>query len=174
MFKVKWFGRPQPAERPRTRLRKDKKSFYIYTPPTYEEYKENLKLFFSSFKEDKSYKEIFDKKKIVYGLSVKIISRFKTGNANIFYALRPDIDNIYKAIVDGLFESDGNLYENGVLKDKQGNTIVDAEGKALIKYSKKIDDCRVVHMEVLKIKVDTEEEESFTLIVRNVGKEDIT
>lgn len=173
MFKVKWSGRPQSAERPRTRFRKDKKSFYVYTPPNYEKYKENLKLFFSSFIDDKSYNEIFDKKKIVYGLSVKIIFRFKTENANIFYALRPDIDNLYKAVVDGLFESDGNLYENGVLKDKQGNTIVDAEGKALINYSQKIDDSRVVHAELLKLRVDTEEEESFTLIVRNVGKEDI-
>lgn len=174
MFKAEWKGRPKPAERPRTRFSKNKRSFYVYNPPSYYLYQKELVSFFSGFSEDDKLKELFDKKEIVYGLSVKLIFRLK-GKGNLpFYGLRPDIDNLYKAVVDALFLSKCNQIENGILTDNEGNPICDRSGTPLIKYKQKIDDSRVIHTELLKLRVEEEEEQGFTIIIRNVGKEDIS
>lgn len=174
MFKAEWKGRPKPAERPRPRFSKNKKSFYVYNPPNYYLYQKELINFFSSFSEEDNLKELFDKKTLVYGLSVKLIFRLKAKGKAPFYGLRPDIDNLYKAVVDALFLSECNQLEDGFLTDKEGNEIYDGKGSPLIKYKQKIDDSRVIHSEILKLRVDSEEEEGFTIVIRNVGKEDIS
>lgn len=173
MFKVSWKGRPKPAERPRTRFSKDKKSFYVYNPPSYYLYQQELIRFFSSFKEEPEMIEMFDKKNLVYGLSIKLIFRLKSSGKNLFYGKRPDIDNLYKAVVDALFLSDVNQVEDGLLTDKEGNAVFDRKGNQKIKYRQKIDDSRVIHTEILKLRVDSTEDEGFTIMIRNVGKEDI-
>lgn len=173
MFKTSWQGRPKPAERPRTRFSKDKKSFYVYNPPSHYLYQQELIRFFSQFKEEHSLVELFEKRHIVYGLSVKLIFRLKSKGENPFYGKRPDIDNLYKAVIDALFLSEVNQVEDGFLTDKEGNPIFDKKGNQEIKYKQKIDDSRVIHTEILKLRVDSAEEEGFTLVIRNVGKEDI-
>ncbi|GAA3267941.1 hypothetical protein GCM10017706_32840 [Lactococcus lactis subsp. hordniae] len=66
-----------------------------------------------------------------------------------------------------------NQIENGYWVDKNGEFILDADGNKTIKYKQKIDDSRVIHTELLKLRIDSEAEEGFTITVRNVGKEDI-
>lgn len=182
MFKVSWKGRPQPAERARPRFSKNKDSYYMYNPPSYQKYQKKLIDFFSKYSDDPELKKLFDKKRLIYGLSVKIVFRLvaSTGKnqsstgKNPFYGKRPDIDNLYKAVVDALFLSKGNQIEDGFLTDADGEPIVDSKGDSLIKYKQKIDDSRVIHTELLKLRVDDEDQEGFTIIVRNVGREDIS
>lgn len=173
MFKVTWEGRPRPAERPRARFSADKRTYFLYNPPTYQEYQKTLVEFFNKYQEEESLKELFDKKQLVYGLSVKLIFRIKHKGKIPFYGLRPDIDNLYKAVVDALFKSNVNQIENGYWVDKNGEFYLDADGNKTIKYKQKIDDSRVIHTELIKLRVDSEAEEGFTVILRNVGKEDI-
>lgn len=97
----------------------------------------------------------------------------KSNGKNLFYGKRPDIDNLYKAVVDALFLSDVNQVEDGLLTDKEGNAVFDRKGNQKIKYRQKIDDSRVIHTEILKLRVDCAEDEGFTIMIRNVGKEDI-
>lgn len=174
MFKVSWEGRPQPTERARPRFAKNKKSYYMYNPPSYQDYQKRLVEFFSEYSEDPELKKLFDKKQLIYGLSVKIVFRLSSKGEKPFYGKRPDIDNLYKAVVDALFLSECNQVEDGYLTDSEGNQIVDSKGMPLIKYKQKIDDSRVIHTELLKLRVDDAEQEGFTLVVRDVGKEDIS
>lgn len=182
MFEVDYYGRPKPAERPRVRFSKGNKSYYTYNPPKYEEYKEGLIDFFNNYEKDDSLEELFNPKRIMYGLSVKIIFRLTmpidwrkpdTKKLNLFYTRRPDIDNLYKAVIDSLFQSNINQIPDGHVIDKEGNELLDEDGEKIIKYRQRIDDSRVVHTELLKLRVETEEEEGFNLIIRNVGKEEI-
>ncbi|HFD1725843.1 TPA: RusA family crossover junction endodeoxyribonuclease [Enterococcus faecium] len=173
MFKIKYGKRPQPAERPRARFAKDKRSYYMYTPPNYQSYLKLLIESFNQYEKDPSFSELFDKKKIVYGWSVKIIFKLKGKGKNPFYGKRPDIDNLFKAVADALMETEANKIQNGYEVDENGNQYLDHQGLPIPKYKKKIDDSRIVHAELLKLRVDTEEEEGFTLIIRNVGKDDI-
>lgn len=173
MFKVEYKGRPKPAERPRARFAKDNKSYYLYSPPTYAKYKDHLIQFFNKFSEEKEFQDLFDPKNINYGLSLKTVFRLKGNGKNIFYAKRPDIDNLFKGVQDAIFQSEVNQIEDGYLLDKEGSKIVSEDGEPLIKYRSKIDDSRVVHAEQLKLRVDTEEEEGIIIILRNIGKEDI-
>lgn len=173
MFKVTYKGRPKPAERARARFNGGNKTYYMYTPEVYRKYKEELISFFNEYQDDPNLKRLFDPKKITYGLSVKLIFRFKGKGDNPFYTWRPDIDNLFKAVTDSLFQSKVNLLENGFKLDKDGNTMLDDEGIPIKKYKQKIDDCRICHTEQLKLRVDDEEKESFTIIVRNIGEEEI-
>lgn len=179
MFEVNWTGgRPQPVERPRVRFNEGNKTYYTYNPPNYAEYKETLKDFFNQYENDVLLEELFNPKKIVYGLSIKIIFRLWRSteeelDSNPFYTLRPDIDNLFKAVVDSLFQSNINQIPNGYVVDKDGNELLDENGEKIVKYKQKIDDCRVIHAEILKLRVETKEEEGFKLIIRNVGKEEI-
>src|SRR5699024_4783957 len=173
MFEAHYSGRPRPAERPRARFSADNRTYYLYNPPTYQKYKAGLRDFFNEYETDESLKELFDPSKIVYGLSVKLIFRLYSKGKKPFYGKRPDIDNLFKAAVDGLFESNVNLIPDGNEKDKEGNLIVDEKGNPIPKYKQKIDDSRIIHAEQLKLRVDTREEEGITIIIRNVGKEDI-
>ncbi|MGP9052393.1 RusA family crossover junction endodeoxyribonuclease [Lactiplantibacillus plantarum] len=174
MFKVSWKGRPQPAERARPRFSKNKDSYYMYNPPSYQKYQKKLVDFFSEYSDDPELKKLFDKKRLIYGLSVKIIFHLASNGKNPFYGKRPDIDNLYKAVVDALFLSKCNQVEDGFLTDANGDPIVNSKGDPLIKYKQKIDDSRVIHNELLKLRVDDEDQEGFTLIVRDVGREDIS
>lgn len=173
MFEAHYTGRPRPAERPRARFNQGNRTYYLYTPPAYQEYKSGLIDFFNEFEKDDSLKELFDPKEIVYGLSVKLIFRLKSKGKKPFYGKRPDIDNLFKAVADSLFESNVNLIPDGYEKDEEGNLITDSEGNPVTKYKQKIDDSRIIHTEILKLRVDSEEEEGFSIIIRNVGKEDI-
>lgn len=173
MFEAHYSGRPRPAERPRARFNHNNRTYYLYTPPEYQKYKDGVRKFFNQYETDESLKELFDPNKIVYGLSVKLIFRLYSKGKKPFYGKRPDIDNLFKAIADGLFESNVNLYLDGNETDKEGNLITDEEGNPIPKYRQKIDDSRIIHTEQLKLRVDTREEEGFSVIIRNVGKEDI-
>ncbi|WP_088841029.1 RusA family crossover junction endodeoxyribonuclease [Listeria sp. ILCC797] len=173
MFKVTKIGRPKPAERARARFNEGNKTFYMYMPQSYREYKSELIQFFNQYENDPNLQELFDRKKIIYGLSVKLIFRFKGKGYNPFYALRPDIDNLFKAVTDSLFESNINLIEDGYKTNKKGELLFDQDGKMIKKYKQKIDDSRICHTEQIKLRVDTEEEESLTIIIKNIGKEDI-
>lgn len=174
MFKAEYKGRPKPAERPRPRLGKNAKFYYMYNPPTYQQYKQELIEFFNQFESDKNFYELFDPKKVFYGLSLKVVFRFKASAQNPFYTKRPDLDNVLKAVQDALFQCKANLVEDGFMIDKgSGELILDENGQPIINYKQRIDDCRVVHFECLKLRVDTEEEEGFLVTLRNVGKDEI-
>lgn len=174
MYQIHYKGRPKPAERPRARFSLGNKNYYLYTPPTYEKYKRDLIEHFNKFENEKEFAELFDPKTLVYGLSVKIVFRLKGKGKQPFYGKRPDIDNLMKAIFDGLFQSNVNLIEDGIETDKEGNPVVDYKGVPLPHFKQKIDDSRIVHTETLKLRVDTEEEEGFHIILRNVGKDEIS
>lgn len=173
MFEAHYTGRPRPAERPRARFNSGRRSYYLYNPPEYQKYKAGLIDFFNKYEKDESLKEQFDPTKIVYGLSVKLIFKLYSKGKKPFYGKRPDIDNLFKAVTDSLFDSNVNLIPNGNETDKEGNLITDAEGKPIPKYKQKIDDSRIIHTEILKLRVDSKEEEGFSIVIRNVGKEDI-
>lgn len=173
MFEAHYSGRPRPAERPRARFSYDNRSYYIYNPPEYQKYKAVLRDFFNQYEDDAALQELFDPQEIVYGLSVKLIFKLRSKGNKPFYGKRPDIDNLFKAVTDSLFESNVNQIRNGNEQDKEGNLITDEEGNPIPKYKQKIDDSRIIHSEMLKLRVDYEEEEGITIILRNVGKEDI-
>ncbi|MBC2242406.1 RusA family crossover junction endodeoxyribonuclease [Listeria booriae] len=172
MFKAVYSGRPRPAERARVRFGKGKRSYYMYMPEVYRNYKGKLIEFFGQYESDPRLVELFDSQKIIYGLSVKLIFRLKSKGDNPFYTLRPDIDNLFKAVTDSLFQSSVNLIDNGYEEDKDGQLILDVEGDPIPKFKQKIDDCRICHTEIIKLRVDTVEEEGFTVIIRNIGKDD--
>ncbi|WP_132981489.1 RusA family crossover junction endodeoxyribonuclease [Pediococcus pentosaceus] len=174
MFKISWEGKPQPAERARPRFSRNKDSYYMYNPPSYQMYQRSLINFFSKFSEDPDLKALFDKKQLIYGLSIKIIFKIQSKGKNPFYGKRPDSDNLYKAVVDALFASKVNQLEDGYLTDKEGNYVFDSKGNPLIKYKQKVDDSRVIHHEVLKLRVDEFQEQGFIVVIRNVGKDDIS
>lgn len=173
MFEAHYKGRPRPAERPRARFSEDKRTYYLYNPPSYQKYKAGLTEFFNQFADQEELKELFDPKQLVYGLSLKLIFKLKSKGQKPFYGKRPDIDNLFKAVADSLFESDVNMIEDGNEQDKAGNLITDAAGNPITKYKQKIDDSRIIHTEMLKLRVDEEEEEGIKVVLRNVGKEDI-
>jgi|SRR5690625_3239114 len=173
MFQAHYSGRPRPAERARARFSSGNRSYYLYNPPTYKKYKSGLIDFFNTYETDESLTELFDPKEIIYGLSIKLIFKLRSKGKNPFYAKRPDIDNLFKAVTDSLFESNVNLIRDGNKKDKEGDLVFDPKGEPLGKYKQKIDDSRIIHTEMLKLRVDTEEEEGFSITIRNVGKEDI-
>lgn len=171
MFRAEYKKRPQPAERARVRFSNNNRTYYMYTPATYEKYTQELISFFNQFSDDPNFVDMFDKKKLVYGWSVKIIFRFKGRGSKPFYGLRPDIDNIFKAVTDSLMRTEANLIFDGYATDEEGNRYLDKDFQPIPKFRKKIDDCRIVHTELLKLRVDTEEEEGFTIIIRNVGED---
>ncbi|HLQ96355.1 MAG TPA: RusA family crossover junction endodeoxyribonuclease [Pseudogracilibacillus sp.] len=174
MFETHYKGRPRPAERPRARFSSDSRTYYLYNPPSYQKYKAGLTEFFNQFSDDKNLQELFNPKELVYGLSLKLIFRLKGKGKKPFYGKRPDIDNLFKAVADSLFESNVNLIEDGIEQDKEGNTVTDAYGNPLTKYRQQIDDSRIIHTEMLKLRVDSEEEEGIKIVIRNVGKEEIS
>lgn len=173
MYQIHYKGRPKPAERPRARFSLGNKNYYLYTPPSYEKYKRELIEHFNQFEKEEKFAELFEPKNIVYGLSIKIIFRLKGRGKQPFYGKRPDIDNLMKAIFDGLFQSNVNLIEDGIEIDKDGVPIMDSKGEPILHFKQKIDDSRIVHTETLKLRVDTEEEEGFQVVIRNVGEDEI-
>lgn len=177
MFSAEYFGHPRPAERPRARFSSNNSHYYLYTPPLYAAYKEELIAFFDQFANNTDLKELFDTKKIIFGLSIKIIFKLKgrisKNNNNPFYGMRPDIDNLYKAVVDSLFQSSVNTYPDGFEQNKDGSPIVDENDVPILHFRQKIDDSRVIHTELLKLKVADSSEEGFKIIIKNVGKESI-
>lgn len=172
MYKLSYQGRPRPAERPRVRFSLGNKNYYLYTPPTYEKYKNELIEHFNKFSKDEKFTELFEAKNIIYGLSIKIIFKLKGNGKQPFYGKRPDIDNLMKAIFDALFQSDVNLIEDGIETDKEGIPIVDANGDPIPRFKQKIDDSRIIHAESLKLRVDKEEEEGVYIVIRNVGEDE--
>ncbi|WP_252893792.1 hypothetical protein [Lentilactobacillus senioris] len=88
--------------------------------------------------------------------------------------MRPDIDNLFKGIIDSLFQSKVNQVLDGIETDKNGNPIHDEFGNDIPHFKQRIDDSRVVHTEMLKLKATEESPEGFTLIVRNLGLEAIS
>ncbi|MDT0112455.1 RusA family crossover junction endodeoxyribonuclease [Listeria booriae] len=173
MFRAVYQGRPKPAERARVRFSTGNKTYYMHIPETYRAYQNRLKEFFSQYAEDPDLKELFRARNLIYGLSIKLVFRLKGRGQHPFYQLRPDIDNLYKAVTDALFLSDVNIKHVGFEEDEEGNKILDNDGNPIETYKQKIDDSRVVHAELLKLRVDTEEEEQFTIVIRNVAEEDI-
>lgn len=173
MFQTHYAGKVRSAERSRARFSQENRTYFLYNPPTYEKYKTGLINFFNTYENDDSLAELFDPNKIVYGLSVKLIFKIKSRGKNPFHGRRPDVDNLYKAVADSLFQSNVNLIPDGDAMDKEGNLITDEHGNPMPKYKQKIDDSRIIHTEILKLRVDTKEEEGFSITIRNVGKEDI-
>lgn len=175
MFRIEYNERPRPAERPRARFSDGSRSYYLYTPPAYAKYKQELIEFFNQYQDDQDLKELFDKKKLLYGLSVKVIFRFdvKKESDNPFYGMRPDIDNLFKAVVDSLFQSGVNRIQDGYEKDKTDQYVLDENGEKIPHFKQKIDDSRIVHTELLKLKATKESPQGFTLIVKNIGIEKV-
>lgn len=173
MYKINYYGRPKPAERPRVRFSLSNRNYYLYTPSTYEAYKMDLIAHFNQFEKDADFSCLFNPKKIIYGLSIKIVFRLKGRGKQPFYGKRPDIDNLMKAVFDALFQSKVNLVEEGIKLDKNGIPLLDNNGLPIRHFKQKIDDSRIVHTEVLKLRVNTDKEEGFHLVLRNVGKEEI-
>lgn len=173
IFKTEFKGRPKPAERPRARFSKSGR-FYMFTPNSYKNYQKEVTEFFNKFADEPNFKDLFTPNKLVYGLSVTLIFKMtlKKKSANPFYGMRPDIDNLYKAVVDALFLNQVNMKEVGYQLDEEENVLFDEDGKPLIKYAQRVDDSRVVHTEQLKLRVDYKDEEGFFIKLRNVGKDE--
>src|SRR5699024_12010608 len=113
MFEAHYSGRPRPAERPRARFNHNNRTYYLYTPPEYQKYKDGVRKFFNQYETDESLKELFDTNKIEYDLSVKLIFRLYNKGKKTFYGNRSDIYNLFISILDGLIERYVNLYITG-------------------------------------------------------------
>lgn len=164
MWKADFKGfRPRPAERPRFNPTLGR----MFIPKSYEDYQEMLIGLFNQYTETENFAEIFDKKKIVYGLSVQVVFRLTGRGKSAFYRYRPDSDNLYKAVLDSLFFCDANTIETDTGE-------LDKDGNPVIKYHQKIDDSNVVHQSTLKLRVENEDEQGFSIIVKNIGKDELT
>lgn len=172
MWQMRYYGRPRGADRPRARFSSAGRHYYMYTSPDYTAYKNKLIDTFNGYVDDIDLQQCFSNK-FNAGLSVKIVFYLKGNGQKKLYGMRPDIDNLYKAVIDSLFESKINQIKNGFLVDNNGQFIFDKHGEKQLNFKQKMDDSRVVHTELLKIRVDELKQEGFLIKLRMIGLEEI-
>lgn len=164
MFKVTIEGTPKSAKRPNYVPQFGR----VITPKDYREYKDWLIGEFNKYANDPELIEVLTKQK--YGLSVKLIYRFDRGASyQPFHRNRPDVDNLYKATIDALFQSDVNRIADGFVVDENGQPVDDGRGNKIVHYKQRIDDSQIVHNETWKLNIDpTKEKPSQTIIIRKI------
>lgn len=153
---------PESALRPRF----VKKWNRVTTPKKYKRYLNKLINEFNKYADDPDFYDVLHNFK--YGISIKVIFKFdrrsQSSNVRPFKRTKPDMDNLLKATVDALFESKINL--------KLDHTEHDPDGNEYPVYKQITDDCNIVHVEMLKINVDSDQVGQ-TIILKKMLEEEL-
>lgn len=119
------------------------------TPKKYLQYKNKLiGIFNKEYADNEELRDVLRNSK--YGINLKVLFKFDKRNSNRpYHRQRPDLDNLVKATVDALFQSDANRDYLGIKIDEDGNEYPD--------YKLITDDSNIVRMELMKINVPADE-----------------
>lgn len=151
---------PKPAERPR--FVADLKR--TVTPIKYLDYKNKMiESFNYKYGKDEEIRDILRNAK--YGISISILYKFDKKNSNRpYHRQRPDLDNLAKATIDALFESEVN--QDFISWEK------DVDGRPYKNFKNITDDCNIVMMKLMKINVPAEEVGQ-EIVIKKMLEEDL-